>query len=233
MLFRSNGGDILDTDATAGASPTLKAPRVDLIAQARVGDADNALEVEVGPGGEVNFVTGASDAFINTVPAGQSVNNVVDSSTILAAFQAQGFFFEPLSSAALARTVGLETTGLETTGLGELLYIDDGVFLLPDPYTTPIQAMLLPALLDPDFPSDRRPDDPDDEAGWQSFYAGVLKDYVQSRYLMPEDASPAERAAVEARVETEWQVLVAFFENIRNREQAALATGVATPGSGG
>ena len=93
--------------------------------------------------------------------------------------------------------------------------------------------MLLPALMDPGFPADRRPDDPDDEGEWQSFYAGVLKDYVQSRYLVPEDATPEERSAIEARAESEWRVLVAYFENIRTREHAAMATGIAAPGAGG
>jgi hypothetical protein len=134
------------------------------------------LEVAVGSGGHAGFVTGASDAFINTTPGGQSVTNISDTSTVLAAFQSQGFFLDPLNQAALGRTVGLETTGLQTTGLGELLYLDEGVFLLPDPYTTPVQATLLPALMDPDFPSNRRPDDPDDEEAWQSFFNGVLKD---------------------------------------------------------
>ena len=151
-LVSHDGGNILDSDASAGASATLKAPEVSLIAQGRVGSASNALEVAVGSGGHAGFVTGASEAFINTTPGGQSVTNISDTSTVLAAFQSQGFFLDPLSQAALGRTVGLETTGLQTTGLGELLYLDEGVFLLPDPYTTPVQATLLPALMDPDFP---------------------------------------------------------------------------------
>jgi hypothetical protein len=129
--------------------------------------------------------------------------------------------------------VGLETTGLQTTGLGELLYLDEGVFLLPDPYTTPVQATLLPALMDPDFPSNRRPDDPDDEEAWQSFFNGVLKDYVQSRYLLPDDASASLRAQVNARIAAEWQSLVDHFQKVRGREHAAMVTGGATAGSGG
>jgi hypothetical protein len=187
----------------------------------------------VGPGGRANFVTGASDAFINTVPGGERVTNIAGTSIVLAAFRGQGFFFDALNQAAVSRTVGLETTGLETTGLGELLYVDEGVFLLPDPYTTPIQATLLPALADPDFPADRRPDDPDDEAAWQTFFASVLKDYVQSRYLLREDAPESERAAVDARIEDEWQSLVAYFQGIRERERAAILTGDPVPGSGG
>jgi hypothetical protein len=189
--------------------------------------------VEVGAGGRANFVTGASDAFINTVPGGESVTNIAGTSIVLAAFQAQGFFLDALNQAALSRTVGLETTGLETTGLGELLYVDEGVFLLPDPYTTPIQATLLPALADPDFPAGRRPDDPDDEEAWQTFYTSVLKDYVQSRYLLREDAPESERAAVDARIENEWRSLVAYFQSIRERERAATLTGNPVPGSGG
>jgi hypothetical protein len=206
---------------------------VNTIAQGRVGSASNALEVKVGSGGRANFVTGASDAFINTVPGGERVTNIAGTSIILAAFRGQGFFFDALNQAAVSRTVGLETTGLETTGLGELLYVDEGVFLLPDPYTTPIQATLLPALADPDFPADRRPDDPDDEAAWQTFFASVLKDYVQSRYLLREDAPESERAAVDARIEDEWQSLVAYFQGIRERERAAILTGDPVPGSGG
>ena len=232
-LVSHGGGNILDTDASAGASATLKAPVVNTIAQGSVGTASNALEVAVGPGGRANFVTGASNAFINTVPGGESVTNIAGTSIVLAAFQAQGFFLDVLNQAALSRTVGLETTGLETTGLGELLYLDEGVFLLPDPYTTPIQAMLLPALADPDFPADRRPDDPDDEEGWQTFYRSVLKDYVQSRYLLGEDAPASERAAVDARIESEWQSLVAYFQIIRSRERAAILTGNPVLGSGG
>ncbi|MCZ6845675.1 MAG: filamentous hemagglutinin N-terminal domain-containing protein [Alphaproteobacteria bacterium] len=232
-LVSHRGGNILDTDASAGASATLKAPVVNTIAQGSVGVASNALEVAVGTGGRANFVTGASNAFINTVPGGESVTNIVGTSIVLAAFQAQGFFLDALNQAALSRTVGLETTGLETTGLGELLYLDEGVFLLPDPYTTPIQATLLPALADPDFPADRRPDDPDDEQAWQTFFAGVLKDYVQSRYLLDEDATASERAAVDARIESEWQSLVAYFQSIRARERVAILTGNSVPGSGG
>ncbi len=86
-----------------------------------------------------------------------------------------------------------------------------GVFLLPDPYTTPIQASLLPALMDPGFPADRGPDDPDGEQAWQTFFAGILKDYVQSRYLLPDDASASERAAVDERIESEWQSVVNSF----------------------
>ena len=232
-LVSHQGGDIFDTNANAGAPATLKAPQINVIAQGRVGAAGNALQVEVGPGGQANFVTGASDAFINTVPGGQSVANIAGTSAVLAAFQVQGFFGAALNRAALSRTVGLETTGLETTGLGELLYIDEGVFLLPDPYTTPIQATLLPALADPDFPADRRPDDPDDEEAWQTFFASVLKDYVQSRYLLREDAPESERAAVDARIENEWRSLVAYFQSIRERERAATLTGNPFPGSGG
>ncbi len=232
-LVNHGGGNILDTDASAGASATLKAPVVNTIAQGRVGIASNALEVEVGPGGHANFVTGASNVFINTVPGGESVTNIVGTSIVLAAFQAQGFFLDPLNQAALGRTVGLETTGLETTGLGELLYVDEGVFLLPDPYTTPIQATLLPTLADPDFPADRRPDDPDDEEAWQTFYASVLKDYVQSRYLLHDDAPASERAAVDARIESEWRSLVEYFQGVRGRESAAILTGSPVPGSGG
>jgi hypothetical protein len=118
----------------------------------------------------------ADTTLINTVPAGQSVANIAGTSAVLAAFQVQGFFGSTLNRAALGRTVGLETTGL-----GELLYVDEGVFFLPYPYMTSIQAILLAALADPDFPADRRPDNPDDEQAWQIFFAGVLKDYVQSR----------------------------------------------------
>jgi hypothetical protein len=232
-LVSHRGGNILDTDASAGASATLKAPVVNTIAQGSVGVASNALEVAVGTGGRANFVTGASNAFINTVPGGESVTNIAGTSIVLAAFQAQGFFLDALNQVALSRTVGLETTGLETTGLGELLYLDEGVFLLPDPYTTPIQATLLPALADPQFPADRRPDDPDDEQAWQTFFAGVLKDYVQSRYLLDEDASASERAAVDARIESEWQSLVAYFQSIRARDRVAILTGNSVPGSGG
>jgi hypothetical protein len=232
-LVSHDGGNILDSDASAGASATLKAPEVSLIAQGRVGSASNALEVAVGSGGHAGFVTGASDAFINTTPGGQSVTNISDTSTVLAAFQSQGFFLDPLNQAALGRTVGLETTGLQTTGLGELLYLDEGVFLLPDPYTTPVQATLLPALMDPDFPSNRRPDDPDDEEAWQSFFNGVLKDYVQSRYLLPDDASASQRAEVNDRIAAEWQSLVDYFQKVRSREHAAMATGATTAGSGG
>jgi hypothetical protein len=138
-----------------------------------------------------------------------------------------------LNQAALARTVGLETTGLETTGLGEILYLDDGVFLLPSPYVTPVEATLLPALMDPDFPSDRRPEDPDDDEAWLAYFDTVLRDYVQSRYLLPDDASAAQRAEANARIETEWQSLVAFFQGIRAREQAATLTGSVATGSGG
>ena len=190
-LVSHNGGDILDTDATAGARATLKAPQVNVIAQGRVGVASNALEVDVGAGGRANFVTGASNAFINTTPGGVRVSNVSGTSAVLAAFQSQGFFLDTLNRAALGRTVGLETTGLETTGLGELLYVDEGVYLLPQPYATPIQATLLPALMDPDFPADRRPDEADDEEGWRLFFAGALRDYVKSRYPQPVDADAA------------------------------------------
>ena len=96
-LVDHNGGDILDTDSSAGASATLKAPEVNVIAQGNVGTASNALEVEVGAGGQANFVTGASNAFINTLPGGESVNNIVDTSTVLAAYQARGFFLGELN----------------------------------------------------------------------------------------------------------------------------------------
>ena len=86
--------------------------------------------------------------------------------------------------------------------------------------------------MDPDFPADRRPDDPDDEAAWQTFFADVLKDYVQSRYLLPEDASESERTAVNARVESEWQALVEHFQTIRNRENAAMVSASPAPGGG-
>ena len=232
-LVDHNGGDVLDTDSSAGASATLKAPEVNVIAQGNVGTASNALEVAVGAGGQANFVTGASNAFINTLPGGESVNNIVDTSTVLAAYQAQGFFVGDLNLAALGRTVGLETTGLETPGLGELLYLDEGVFLLPNPYATPIEATLLPALMDTDFPSFRRPVDPDDDEAWQTFFRTVLRDYVQSRYLLPDDASAARRAEINARIEAEWQSLVDFFQSLRAREQAALVTGSFPAGSGG
>ncbi len=226
-LVAHAGGNILDTDASPLAAATLKAPVVNVIAQGRVGSSANALEIEVGLGGRAEFVTGADNAFINTLPGGERVINVAGTSRILAAFQTQGFFLDALSRAALARTVGLETTGLETTGLGELLYVDEGVFLLPDPYTTPVQAILLPALMDPDFPADRRPDGPDDEDAWQAFYSGVLRDYVQSRYLLPDNASESDREAADTHSAREWQTLVAHFETVRARERAAIATGTA------
>jgi filamentous hemagglutinin family protein len=224
------GGNILDTDASVGAPVTLRAPEINLIAQGAVGSEINALVVDVGSGGSANFVTGAADAFINTVPAGADVNNVADSSEILDAYQELGFFQEPLNQGAPAQTVGLETTGLETTGLGELLYIDEGVFLLPDPYTTPVQATLLPGLMDPNFPVDLRPGDASDGQAWQSFYSGVLKDYVQSRYPQLDEISESERAEIQDRIEIEWQSLVEYFEAIRSRERAATASG--SPGGG-
>jgi hypothetical protein len=224
------GGDIRDTNASAGAPVTLKAPEINVIAQGRVGVASNALEVEVGSGGHANFVTGATDAFINTVPGGESVTNVVGSSPVLSAFQSLGFFLNTLSQVAIGRTVGLETTGLETTGLGELVYVDEGLFLLPQPYAQPIQATLLPALMDPDLPAHLRPDDPDDEDAWQAFYSGVLKSYAQSRYPLPEGASEAERAAVAEKSDREWNSLVAYFQNVRQRERATLLS--ASPGTG-
>jgi len=92
---------------------------------------------------------------------------------------------------------------------------------------------LLPSLMDPDFPSDRRPDDPGDDEAWLAFYDTVLRDYVQSRYLLPDDASAAQRAEVNARIEVEWQSLVDFFQGIRAREQAAILTGSVATGSGG
>lgn len=227
------GGDILDTNANAGAPATLKAPEVNVIAQGRVGVGSNALEVEVGPGGSANFVTGASNAFINTVPGGESVTNVAGVSVLLAAFQSLGFFSDTLNQAALGRTVGLETTGLETTGLGELLYVDEGLYLLPQPFATPIQATLLPALVDPDFPANRRPDDPDDDEAWQQFFNGALKDYVQSRYPVPPGAGAEQRGAIEARMQREWQSLVDYFQQIRGRERASILTGSPLGGSGG
>lgn len=232
-LVGHKGGDVLDTDASAGARATLNAPEVNVIAQRRVGVTSNALEVDVDVGGRANFVTGASDAFLNTIPGGQSVTNVARTSIVLAAFQSLGFFFNTLNQSALARTVGLETTGLETTGLGELLYVDEGVFLLPQPYTTPIQATLLPALMDPEFPAYQRPDDANDEKGWWTFYSGVLKDYVKSRYPLSVGAPASERAAVDAHIEGEWQSLVDYFQSIRQQERAAGLTGRPAAGIGG
>ncbi|MDX1432256.1 MAG: filamentous hemagglutinin N-terminal domain-containing protein [Gammaproteobacteria bacterium] len=231
-LVAHHGGNIDDTNARPGAPVSLQAPVVNVIAQGRVGASDNALEVSVGSGGRVNFVTGADNVFINVLPAGASVNNVADTSPVLAAFQSQGFFLEALSERALARTVGLETTGLETTGLGELLYVDEGVFLLPEPYTTPVSATLLPALMDPDFPANRRPVDADDHAGWQAFYDGVLRDYVQDRYLVADDAPESERDEASAQVEREWRSLIEHFEGIRARERAGVAGRPAGSGGG-
>jgi len=228
-LVSHGGGNIDDTDARPGAPVSLQAPVVNVIAQGRVGQGGNALEVAVG---RVNFVTGADNAFINALPAGASVNNVADSSPVLAAFQSQGFFLDALSQQAQARTVGLETTGLETTGLGELLYLDEGVFLLPEPYTTPVSATLLPALMDPDFPSDLRPEDADDEDAWQAFYDGALRGYVNGRYVVADDAPEVERAAAGARVDREWRALIEHFEKIRSRERAAVASGSTTTGGG-
>ncbi|NIP46920.1 MAG: hypothetical protein GWN21_11720, partial [Gammaproteobacteria bacterium] len=203
---------------------------VNLFAQGRIGSSENALEVEVGPEGGVGFVTGATEVFINTIPSGRSVTNILNTSEVLAAFQDQGFFQDALSQVAVASTVGLETTGLETTGLGELIYVDEGVFLLPDPYTTSVQATLLPVFMDPALPADLRPDNPADEQAWQSFYSGVLRDYVQSRYQLSENATQAERDAVEARIESEWRSLVEYFEGIRARELAAATGGTSEGG---
>ena len=74
-LVNHSGGEILDTDPNPGAPPVLDAPEVNLIAQGRVGASNNALEVRVGSTGQVNFVTGAENVFINTVPPGRPVNN--------------------------------------------------------------------------------------------------------------------------------------------------------------
>jgi hypothetical protein len=56
---------------------------------------------------------------------------------------------------------------------------------------------------------------------------------VQSRYLLRDDAPASERAAVDARIESEWQSLVEYFQSIRGRERAAILTGSPVPGSGG
>ena len=231
-LVPHGGGNIHDTDPRTGAPVSLEAPVVNLIAQGQVGTSANALDIRVAPGGGVNFVTSADNVFINTLPAGARVDNVADTSPVLAAFQLQGFFLEGLSERALARTVGLETTGLETTGLGELLYVDEGVFLLPEPYTTPVSATLMPALMDPDFPADRRPEHADDQGAWQAFYDGPLRDYVENRYLLADDAPESERAAAVARVDREWRSLVEHFEKIRERERAGVAGGPAVTGGG-
>ncbi len=229
-LFQHDGGDIHDDAAIMGAAATLRSRSVNLFAQGRIGSSENALEVEVGPEGGVGFVTGATEVFINTIPSGRSVTNILNTSEVLAAFQDQGFFQDALSQVAVASTVGLETTGLETTGLGELIYVDEGVFLLPDPYTTSVQATLLPVFMDPALPADLRPDNPADEQAWQSFYSGVLRDYVQSRYQLSENATQAERDAVEARIESEWRSLVEYFEGIRARELAAATGGTSEGG---
>ncbi len=229
-LFQHDGGYIHDDVAIMGAAATLRSRSVNLFAQGRIGSSENALEVEVGPEGGVGFVTGATEVFINTIPSGRSVTNILNTSEVLAAFQDQGFFQDALSQVAVASTVGLETTGLETTGLGELMYVDEGVFLLPDPYTTSVQATLLPVFMDPALPADLRPDNPADEQAWQSFYSGVLRDYVQSRYQLSENATQAERDAVEARIESEWRSLVEYFEGIRARELAAATGGTSEGG---
>ena len=222
-LVAHRGGDIVDVDASPGAPSVVDAPVVRLVAQGRVGLAGNAFDVGVGGAGRVEFVTGASNAFVNTVPGGRTVENVARSSPILADFRALGFFSGTLNVAALGRPVGLETTGLETTGLGELGFVDEGLFLLPEPFTTPVQATLLPALMDPDFPADRRPLDPEAEGEWQSFYSGALRDYVEARYPAPAEATDGERDAIRARVENEWQALVQYFEWVRARERGTLA----------
>jgi hypothetical protein len=87
--------------------------------------------------------------------------------------------------------------------------------------------------MDPDFPASRRPDDADAEDEWQTFFAGPLKDYVKSRYRLPDDAGASERSAADQRIEREWKSLVAYFQTIRQRERAAILTGNPVTASGG
>ena len=113
--------------------------------------------------------------------------------------------------------------GLESTGLGELAFIDEGLFLLPEPYAAPDPATLVPPLQDPDFPGDLRPGDPDDAVAWESFLDQVLRDYVFERYLRPEETDPERIARATRAAERELAELVDFYEAFRERERRTLA----------
>ncbi len=113
--------------------------------------------------------------------------------------------------------------GLESTGLGELAFVDEGLFLLPEPYAAPDPATLVPPLQDPDFPGDLRPDDPDDGVAWTAFFDEVLSEYVAERYLLPEETDPERIARAKRSAEEELAGLIAFYETVRERERRSLA----------
>jgi len=198
-------GNILDTDPSAAANPSISARALIAIANNRVGSDDNAL------GGAINatitdgisVIQGSTeDALINsnagavdTATTFANLTNNLDLSAndIAANFGSDtggaitvpgvfafNFFSSTELTASTISSAGLESAGLETKS-GEDAGVDEGVFLLPDTFSVPELALLMPILQDPDYPADTQPEDPDDDEAWAEFF-GTLKEFVESRY---------------------------------------------------
>jgi hypothetical protein len=184
-----------------GGSLNVLAPSFDLLK----GASEDAL-VDPGTGGIFDDSAGQADAIATVYGT---------------ALGGSGLFSTPNFSSSFVSPTN--TLGLETTGLGEFGVIDEGLFLLPDPYAAPEPAILVPPLQDPDFPADLRPDDPDDDVAWSEFYDDVLREYVGVRYRLSEQGSEETRQRSEQAVTDELAGLIAYYEAVRTRERAALA----------
>jgi len=226
-------GNILDTNAgisASGATPkVLAANTVELLAANQIGEEGGAGDTLNVAAVTVSAAQGLDgDAQVDRIGGTATGSSVLEVLEVYRLATGAGGALAGLINTAfvdIGGTAELTTISISTPKQtkGELGFIDEGVFFLPPAFTNPERAVLMPLLGDPDFPSDLRPQDPDDAVAWGSFFEDVVRPFIASRYPLPEDASAQQRAAVEERIRAELALIVEYYDRVRERERGILA----------
>jgi hypothetical protein len=171
----------------------------------------------------------AEDAQIDNanLSAGSS-DSVLDIQQIYAQAAAPGerlanVFNDAFISIGEVSSVSINTITTPKQTEDVLVFIDEGVFLLPSAFTTPERALLMPVLDDPDFPGDQRPEDADDDVQWQIFFEEVVREFLYTRFVLAENAGAEERVAVDEKVASELRVVITYYDRVRENERVRLA----------
>ena len=209
-------GNITDDNPSLVAPSFITAATLELAAANLIGSEANVLNVTANT---VSFSQGQDvDAQVrNTNFSAANSDSILSVLNNLSTANFGKLGPAVLSNAAVQSVATPQIQGDESG------FVDEGVFLLPDTYTSPERAVFLSALEDSEFPGTSRPDGPNNEAEWQAFFDGDVREFIASRYPLSENASDAEKAAVEALITAELQTVIEYYESVRARERTQLA----------
>jgi hypothetical protein len=226
-------GNIRDDNALpTGAAPNfVTAGTLELLAANQIGSESGA------EGGTLNFqaaIVSAAQVAEGDAQVDNANRSAGDSDSVLAVQEVYalaaasgaalgGLFNDAFLGIGEVASLSVTTISTPKQAKGELGFIDEGVFLLPSAFTSPERALLMPLLGDADFPADQRPSGPDDDDEWLVFFEEVVRPYIVARHPLAENASAQDRAQVEAQIAAELQLVISYYDAVRERERVQLA----------